>query len=110
MNAKGRLKASFSNNKARDCLLLHVPVVLTPTASAASAQPCQRTSSLSRHSPCTLFLQAADKSLSRYFFTCLWYSCKPHTSKRPKSCLSPVSEGKEALAELPRERLAFGVL
>ncbi len=23
-----------------------------------------------------------------YFFTCLWYSCKLQTSKRPKSCLS----------------------
>ncbi|SHL25423.1 hypothetical protein SAMN05720469_1535 [Fibrobacter intestinalis] len=31
-------------------------------------------------------------------------------SNLPKSCLSPVSEGKEALAELPCERLAFGVL
>ncbi len=57
------------------------------------------------------FGRLRDLSLvASYFFTCLWYSCKLHTSNLPKSCLSPVSEGKEALAELPRERLAFGVL
>ena len=47
---------------------------------------------------------------SSYFFTCLWYSCKLHTSNLPRLCLSLVSEGKEALAELPCERLAFGGL
>ena len=59
-------KAFPSSNQS---LLLHVAVILTPTASAASAQPCQRTSSLSRHSPCTLFLEAAEVLPSRYFFT-----------------------------------------
>ena len=52
----------------------------------------------------------ASDLMPHYLFTCLWYSCKLHTSNLPKSCLSPVSEGKEALAELPCERLAFGVL
>jgi len=26
--------------------------------------------------------------ITSYFFTCLWYSCKLHTSNLPKSCLS----------------------
>ena len=38
-------------------------MVLTPTASAASAQPCQSASTLSRHSPCTLLLQALQLNL-----------------------------------------------
>ena len=48
--------------------------------------------------------------ITSYFFTCLWYSWRLQTSNLPKSCLSLVSEGKEALTELPCERLAFGVL